>query len=249
MKIRINGMECEAILGEYLLETARRHGIDIPTLCHHEAFASPGSCRLCIVETKTGGKSNIVTSCNFPVTCEMEVETESEKVRVLRRTLLQLLAARAPRNDTIMKWMKAYGVEQNDRLKEGDEDCILCGLCVSACETMGTSALSTVMRGTEKKVGTPFDEPPEDCIGCGACAGVCPTGAIGLREENGRRYLWGREFEMVSCRECGKPFATARELAFYNRRLSVALGAYGADQMCESCRRKKAALLLPLGTS
>ena len=40
----------EAKEGTTVLETARAHGIEIPTLCNHPDLRPVGSCRLCLVE-------------------------------------------------------------------------------------------------------------------------------------------------------------------------------------------------------
>ena len=77
------------------------------------------------------------------------------------------------------------------------ENCILCGLCVKACEAMGTNAISFVDRGTTKKVSTPYDDASKDCIGCGACADVCPTGNISLTDKDGERNIWNKKFNLV----------------------------------------------------
>ena len=79
---------------------------------------------------------------------------------------------------------------------DSKQRCIMCRLCVVACEKMGANAISAVSRGTHKKIGTPFDAASEVCLGCKACFAVCPTGAVALRESDSVREIWHREFEM-----------------------------------------------------
>ena len=54
MIITIDGKQCSCENGEFLLQVARRNGIYIPTLCHHEALPGQGCCRVCIVEVDEG---------------------------------------------------------------------------------------------------------------------------------------------------------------------------------------------------
>lgn len=59
--------------------------------------------------------------------------------------------------------------------------CILCGLCVRACdEVMGVGALGLVKRGFDTVVMPALEQPLTEtgCISCGQCASVCPTGAL-----------------------------------------------------------------------
>ena len=51
--LTINGKEVEVETGRTLLEAARENGIQIPTLCYHEALKPFGGCRLCVVELET----------------------------------------------------------------------------------------------------------------------------------------------------------------------------------------------------
>jgi len=46
----IDGTEVKAKEGMSVLEAARSAGIEIPTLCYHEALSPYGACLLCIVE-------------------------------------------------------------------------------------------------------------------------------------------------------------------------------------------------------
>ncbi len=59
--------------------------------------------------------------------------------------------------------------------------CILCGLCVRACEeVMGVGALGFVERGFDTVVLPALGKPLEEtgCISCGQCVSICPTGAL-----------------------------------------------------------------------
>ena len=56
--------------------------------------------------------------------------------------------------------------------------CIVCGLCVRACdEIQGVQALDFHQRGLKSMIGTANQEPL-DCEFCGQCITVCPTGAL-----------------------------------------------------------------------
>jgi len=234
MKIIIDGIVCEAEKGEMLLKIARRNHIHIPTLCHSDALPGLGSCRLCVVEILDRGRRSVVTSCIYPVKNEIEVFTHSDKIKSIRRNLLMLLYARAPQNETIDRLRREYEVPDNIRFSGGkNEHCILCGLCVKACQELGTSAISTVNRGITKKVSTPYDEPSAQCIGCGSCAYVCPTNAIKIEEHNGVRTIWNKEFQLVRCARCGKPFATMEQLEFSRKKL----GSDHIELLCESCKK------------
>jgi len=180
--------------GQTILEAVQRMpGIgDIPALCYHPAVRPYGACRLCTVEvSEDGGKSyKFVASCLYPVKEGMIVKTNTEKVRKLRKGIIELLLARCPNTKIIKELAQEYGVEK-PRFSVGDQDCILCGLCVRACqEIIGKSAISLVNRGIYKEVAAPFYayELGEGCIGCGDCAFVCPTGAITMGE-NGKPVL------------------------------------------------------------
>jgi len=184
IQVTIDGQSSEVKEGTTILEAAQRLGIHIPTLCHHPALESYGACRLCTVEITYGGRSRLVTSCNYPIRWEMEVQTASEKVLRGRKLLAELLLARCPNAPVIQELAAGLGVTEA-RFESGAEDelCYLCGLCVRTCaELIGQSAISFVGRGVERKVGTPFLQFSDACIACGACAFVCPTGAIKLED-------------------------------------------------------------------
>lgn len=234
MIIKINGKECECEKGEFLLQIARRNGIEIPTLCHHDSLAGQGSCRLCICEVFERGRGKVVVSCVYPVERECELETDNEKIRRQRGMILALLRARAPESPEIAALCEKYDAPVFDRFVTLDkEKCVLCGLCAKACAELGAGAISTVNRGVIKAVSTPFDEPSKTCVGCGSCARVCPTGAIRIKEDYNIRTIWGKDFELVHCEECGKVIGTKEELE-----LAAAKSGEEVRTVCDDCRKK-----------
>lgn len=176
-----------------LIEAARQLGINIPTLCHHEALNPYGACRLCVVEVVKNKWSRLVTSCNYPAQEGLEVLTNSDRVKKTRKMLMECFLARSPNVPAIRQLAAKMGVKTSRFKKKEDERCILCGLCVRVCEEMvGVSAITFSNRGTEREVNTPFGIDSEVCIGCGACTYICPTGCIemvGELDATGGRHL------------------------------------------------------------
>ncbi len=183
ISFKMNGETVQAQPGWTVLETARHYGIQIPTLCYHEAVEASGACRLCVVELVQGSWSKIVISCMYPVAEGIEILTESERVKNVRRWILEMLLAECPGSKEIQELAAQYGVKATRfAAHHPDEQCILCGLCVRVCkEVVGVNAISTVGRGVHKKIGAPYMAPSEACVACGSCVSVCPTGAMRAR--------------------------------------------------------------------
>lgn len=235
MIIKIDGTYYEGNIGETLLELAKRNNIKIPNLCHKNGLVGQGRCRLCMVEVKDGGKSKIVSSCVFPIKDGIEVSTNTESIIRMRKNTILLLLLRTPNNEYIKGLAKEYNVVPPTRYVDvnSKENCILCGLCVKACESMGTSAISFVNRGTTKSVSTPYDDESKDCIGCGACADVCPTDHIKLVDKDNERAIWNKKFNLVPCSRCGKYYTTEQTIRYVNKKLNTE-----NEPLCDSCKRK-----------
>lgn len=237
LTITIDGVECTCEKGEYLYDVAERNGIWIPVLCRSDAFDDHRACcRICIVEVEIRGKRKVVTACVYPIEQECAVYTKSEKILEERAVIMALLAHRAPDSDRMAEMNKFMGRTGFDRLISVDgEKCILCGLCVQACNSLGTGAISTVLRGTDKKVATPYDKPSEYCVGCLSCANVCPTDAIEYTQTDTTRTIWNREFDLAFCEECGALMGTTESVRH-------AAGNDGeVPSVCDACRKKKLA--------
>ncbi|MBN1847690.1 MAG: (2Fe-2S)-binding protein [Deltaproteobacteria bacterium] len=184
----IDGQEVQAKEGWTVLETARHYGIHIPTLCYHEAVQPSGACRLCVVEAREGGRSKVVISCMYPSREGVEILTDTERIRNVRRWILEMLLAECPASKEIAQLAEEYGVKST-RFKSEDpeQQCILCGLCVRACEEIvGVRAISFGSRGVSKHIATPYMIPNQACIACGSCVSVCPTGAMQARMDKVR---------------------------------------------------------------
>jgi NADH dehydrogenase/NADH:ubiquinone oxidoreductase subunit G len=203
--LTIDGQEVEAPEGSTILEAARENGIEIPTLCYHEALEPYGACRLCVVELETPKRSRLVASCVYPSEEGAAVKTDSDMVQRSRRMAVELLLAAAPNAKLIRELAAEMGV-QDPRLSLSDSECILCGLCVRACnEIVGANAISLVNRGFAKKVRPPFEIGSNACIGCATCVFICPTSAIKLEDVLNDRSVheWESDFESRPCRLCG----------------------------------------------
>ncbi len=187
--LTINDTKVRSRENTTLLEICRKMSISIPTLCYHPDLAPQGSCRLCTVEVSENGKTRMVTACNYPAREGIKVETHSERVLQARRVLVELLLARCPQVPSVQDLANELGVEKTPyKSEDPGNHCFLCGLCVRTCnEIVGADAIGFSKRGTQKKIGTPFEVLSDRCIACGACEYICPSGAIKMEMERIRK--------------------------------------------------------------
>ena len=85
IEFSIDGKEVSGQEGWTILEVAKSHHIDIPTLCYHPAVEPYGGCRLCVVEVDDGRRSRVVVSCIYPIRAGIKVLTSSDRVDNVRR--------------------------------------------------------------------------------------------------------------------------------------------------------------------
>jgi heterodisulfide reductase subunit A len=176
ISLSIDGRPVEVPAGTTVLEAARRLGINIPTLCYHDALKPYGGCRLCLVEVTAGNRTQLTASCTYPAAAGLIVRTDSDEVLEARRFVMDLLLSRCPEVPALQEMARQLGVVEPS-FPKGASECILCGKCVRMChEVQHVGAIGLTGRGTKRQVTTPFGEFSQVCRTCGACAFVCPTG-------------------------------------------------------------------------
>lgn len=191
LHLTIDDKPIEVQEGRSLLEACRENGIHVPTLCYHPALEPYGACRLCTVEVSIGGrKPRLVASCVYPCEEGAQVRTDTPMVQRSRRVTAELLMAGSSDSPEIAALAEELGVSEVRYRLPAAHACVLCGLCVRACnEIVGVSAIGVIRRGISKKISTPFEVKSSRCIGCGTCVLICPTGAFNFENVAGFQYV------------------------------------------------------------
>jgi len=224
MRVTINGRAIEAEEGATILSIAQQNGFRIPTLCHMESLIPTGFCRMCVVEVKD--LENPVTACNTPATDGMVIETDTPKIREIRREVLQFMLVKHPLDCPVcdkggecdlQDYVYEYGIQKAEyqvetpakeyktystpAIKYHPNRCILCSRCIRACrEIAGREVLDLQGTGFNARV-----EPikPERCISCGECLAACPVGALTENVSPIKGRKWQAKRVTTVCGYCG----------------------------------------------
>ena len=212
--VSIDGQPVTVPAGTTILEACAAQGIDTPTLCTVESLKPVNACRVCVVEV-TGSRA-LVPACSRPVEPDMEIATDSDRVRHSRKLVLELLGSSVDMSlagpispdGSIADWVERYAAEperfgpdretveqpvkvDNELYVRDYAKCILCYKCVDACgdQAQNTFAIAVAGRGFNAHIATEFETPlpTSACVYCGNCIGVCPTGALMPKREHDMR--------------------------------------------------------------
>ena len=200
VSLTIDGKNTSVEPGVTILEAAQGLGIKIPTLCWLQKVSPTGACRICAVEIE--GVDRPMTACNTPVKEGIVVTTQSEKLTVIRKKIMELMLVNHPLDCPICDaggecdlQDNCYGLEvarqeysavlerrpirYDWKLLESDPNrCILCEKCVKVDhEIVGCDAIAVVDKGEATIIDT-VDGKPLNCEFCGNCIAVCPTGTL-----------------------------------------------------------------------
>jgi formate dehydrogenase major subunit len=89
IRIEVDGRVVEGFEGQTILEVCRDNGIEIPTLCYEPKLPGFGACRMCVCDVE--GEDQPPISCSREAEAGMVVRTQTDELRRLRRTNLELI--------------------------------------------------------------------------------------------------------------------------------------------------------------
>jgi predicted molibdopterin-dependent oxidoreductase YjgC len=89
--LTIDDQSVEVPEGSTILDACRKLGIDTPTLCYGETLMPANACRICVVELE--GARTLIPACSRKVEADMVIHTDSERVRLSRKMVIEFLAS------------------------------------------------------------------------------------------------------------------------------------------------------------
>ncbi len=228
VEFTIDGFKARAPKGTSILRAASEIGINIPKLCATDIVKPYGSCRLCLVEIE--GRAGTPSSCTTPIAAGMEIKTQTDRLKKLRRGVMELYISDHPldcltcaaNGDCELQDMAGAVGLRDVRFEQGNNHlgqakdisnpyfdfdpskCIICARCVRACEEVqGTFALSIDGRGFASHINAGVNEDffDSECVSCGACVNACPTGT--LIEKSVVEIGQPEHSKITTCAYCG----------------------------------------------
>jgi predicted molibdopterin-dependent oxidoreductase YjgC len=91
LELSIDGTPVMVREGSTILDACRAAEVPTPTLCWAENLTPVNACRVCVVELE--GARTLVPACARKAEAGMKVKTDSERVRVSRKVVLELLGS------------------------------------------------------------------------------------------------------------------------------------------------------------
>lgn len=229
--VTIDSEQLTGRAGQTILDLALANGIEIPNLCHDPRLRPTGACRLCLVDV--AGQRGPVPACTFAIADGMIVQTETEEIRAIRKTILELLFAEhrgvcATCDENGNCLLQKYGYEyqipdaafaaaepvqqapnytsDSEAIRYRPDKCIRCGRCVRICqEVQMDDALTFKERAARVEVSTAFNIPlhTSTCELCGQCISTCPTAAMYERAAEGKGQGKDLKRTRTTCVYCG----------------------------------------------
>jgi len=203
--LTIDGQTITVPEGTTILQAAQQIHKHIPTICYHPHFTPPSLCRICVVQVE---KSRVLAqACSRAVEDGMVVQTDSPRVQLARKVLVEMLYSAVDLSDApeIQAFADEYGADRNRYKGTGkrrefplfDDNpfyvrdyakCVMCWRCVQACgeDVQWTFAIHRAGRGFDARIST-FESvpiPESTCVYCGNCVQACPTGALKAKREH-----------------------------------------------------------------
>jgi len=213
INLKINNKAVRVEEGITIFEAAKQNNILIPHFCYMENVHQIGSCRICVVEVE--GAKTLMASCVTEVKEGMDIHTNSQRVRNVRKVIYELMLSDHPK-ECLRCWrnqncelqdlgnliqvseFRYEGAKSKDIIDSSSPSivrdsskCILCRRCVTVCnDIQGVSLMNPHHRGFSTFIGPSEDELLGDsvCTNCGQCVLVCPVGA--LKEKDSTVITW-----------------------------------------------------------
>jgi len=169
VNITIDGKQCRAKEGDFILNVARANDIFVPAICYQTKCSPTLACRLCLVEVD--GKQ--VYACNAKSKDGMQITVNTPNIQKERKAIMEVYDVNHPlqcgvcdksgecelQNYTLLMDVdkQNYAVRDVNRpainwgvMNYDPGLCIVCEKCVTVCKDMiGSNALSTVKRGAD----------------------------------------------------------------------------------------------------
>jgi formate dehydrogenase major subunit len=236
--LTIDGQQVTVPEGTSIMRAAMELGTKIPKLCATDMLEAFGSCRMCLVEVE--GRAGTPASCTTPVADGLVVRTQTERLKRLRKGVMELYISDHPldcltcsaNGDCELQDMAGavglrdvrYGYDGDKHPNPGKDEsnpyftydpskCIVCSRCVRACEEVqGTFALTIAGRGFGSVVSPGMEESffGSECVSCGACVQACPTATL---NEKSVIEIGAPEHSVVTtCAYCGVGCAFKAEM-------------------------------------
>lgn len=227
--ITINDKQIEVEKGTNVIQAAQQVGIEIPHYCYHPGLRIDGNCRMCLVEVKGPRGFMPQIACNTQCTDGLEVKTDTDAVKDMRKNVMEFLLHNHPIDCPIcdqagecrlQDYYMKYGQYDNRSIVDkvhkdkvvdigplvmlDQERCVLCSRCVRFCEDVSqTNELVITNRGVHSKIEVfPGTEIANKYSG--NVVDICPVGALTSKDFRFKMRVWFMATVKSVCHGCSR---------------------------------------------